>query len=184
MGTPSSVYALASAALLSCFASSCAAMENCLFQLTPPEAPYYVLGTRVTPQSNIMVVDDCEKTVEEVRSDLLAPKKEHEPPVQALELQRQVRVLGEALARRRDEAARERERDNGVVQGLLDWLWSWTTEFLASNRRLFGRHAVPLPDPLGNKLLQLPEIAIIDTVLGQLGDCLVEIFGATAVDAA
>ena len=124
-----SVDALASAALLSCFASPCAAVENCLFQLTPTEAPYYVLGTRVTPQSNFMVVDDCEKTVEEVRSDLLAPKKEHEPPpAQALDLQRQVRVLGEALAHRRDEAATKRERENGVLQGFLNWLWSWTID--------------------------------------------------------
>ena len=63
-----------------------------------------------------------------MRIDLLAPKKEREPPVQALELQRQVRVLGEALAHRRDEAARKRERENGVVQGFLNWLWSWTTD--------------------------------------------------------
>jgi len=125
----SSVDALASAALLSCFAAPCGAVENCLFQLTPPEAPYYVLGTRVTPQSNYLVIDACGKTIEEVRSDLLAPRNEHEPPpAQALELQRQVRVLGEALAHRRDEAARKRERDNGVVQGFLDWLWSWTTD--------------------------------------------------------
>lgn len=103
----SSIYVVAGAVFLSAVASSGAAEENCLFQLTAPKAPYYVLGTRVTPQSNYLVTDDCEKTTEEVRDEMLSSEVKREPPSShAVELHRQARLQGDALIRRRDEAAK------------------------------------------------------------------------------
>ena len=43
---------------------------------------------------------------------------------------------------------------------------------------------MPRSDLRGDELLQMPEIAVVDAVLGELRDGLVEIFGAAPVHAA
>jgi hypothetical protein len=127
MGIRSSADAAACAVLLSAVAMPCAARDNCVFEITTPEEPYYVHGTLVVPQSNYLVVDECEKTKEEVRHGILPPEIEREAPSpRDLELQRQARIEGEALIRRRDEAARKRQESEESLQGFLGWLWGRT----------------------------------------------------------
>ncbi len=67
--------AVASASVL-IFISCASAKEYCLFNLSEPGAPYYVLGSLVTPQSNYVVIDLCTKSADEVRADLIAPAHE------------------------------------------------------------------------------------------------------------
>ncbi len=101
---------------------SALAAENCIFQIHGAEEPYYVLGTRVVPQSNYLIVSGCEKTVEQVLADLVAPAKELAQAVAAEQARaKAARVEGDALVQARD---RQRLIDAGKRAGLQD-LWAW-----------------------------------------------------------
>jgi len=101
--------------------SPATAQENCLFQLSPSETPFTVLGTPVTPQSNYIVVDDCGKTIGQVRLDLIAPGKGREQGIALKSArERQLRAEGDELVRRRDEI-----RDiEAKKSGTSSWHWS------------------------------------------------------------
>lgn len=51
-------------------AKSQSTSERCIFELSPPEEPYYLLGSLVRPQSNYLAVADCDKTLDEVKEDI------------------------------------------------------------------------------------------------------------------
>ena len=106
-------------------ASPASSSENCLYQLSGPAAPYYVLGSSVTPQSNYLVVDRCDKSAEDVRADLVAPARERAKAVldarQHDEVRaKQVQEQGDALMRRRDEAMRASAEERPHW-----WSWIW-----------------------------------------------------------
>jgi hypothetical protein len=48
----------------------CARADSCIYELAPPEPPYEVLGTRVVPQSNILGIAECGKTIDDVRAEI------------------------------------------------------------------------------------------------------------------
>ena len=105
-----------------------AAGENCVFQPSVPRPSYYVLCSRVTPQSNYVVIDDCAKTVEQVRSDLLKPAKERDHALAEVQKrERHLRAEGERLVRMRDEALKAAQQEKEGLRGFWNWLLSWTS---------------------------------------------------------
>jgi hypothetical protein len=62
--------AIASLFALAAIVGEAHAAAQCLFELSPAQPPYDVLGSHVVPQSNIVTFADCHKTLDEVRADL------------------------------------------------------------------------------------------------------------------
>jgi hypothetical protein len=69
---------LITSALLS--ASTCAEASECVHDRNQP-APYYYAGTLVTPQSNVIVIGDCNQTYETLNNAYLASPKRGGPVV-------------------------------------------------------------------------------------------------------
>jgi hypothetical protein len=102
--------------------------ENCIFEISPPGEPYYVLGSRVVPQSNYLVVADCSKAPEEVRAGLLASARERAGAAaaavaEAEARERRVRAEGEALAQARRQAREAAAEDEGELRRWWNWFW-------------------------------------------------------------
>jgi hypothetical protein len=102
--------------------------ENCIFEISPPEEPYYVLGSRVVPQSNYLVVADCSKTAEEVRAGLLASARERAGAAAAVAAEaeareRRARAEGEALERARRQAREAAAEDEGMLPRWWNRIW-------------------------------------------------------------
>ena len=89
---------------------------------------FLLRGSRVTPQSNYVVIDDCAKTVEQVRSDLLKPAKERDHALAEVQKrERHLRAEGERLVRMRDEALKAAQQEKEGLRGFWNWLLSWTS---------------------------------------------------------
>jgi hypothetical protein len=82
------------------------AAENCTYQLSEASDPYYVLGSRVTPQSNSLVIAECGQTNDEVSAAIEAEKRARE------------------LAREAELRAHERAASTNVLNDhsvLMEW---------------------------------------------------------------
>jgi hypothetical protein len=95
--------------------------ENCVFQLAPPEEPYYVLGSRVTPQSSYLVVGRCEKSAEEIRTELVEPARERAEALAKEQARaKQIRAQGNTLVRTRE---RNTPEESGGLESWWSWMW-------------------------------------------------------------
>lgn len=109
-------------ALLVTSSAALAAAENCLFQISPAEAPYQVLGTPVTPQSNYLVVADCTKTISEVHADLVTISRERARAMaEAEERAKRARAEGDELIRMRDRAQEVDAETKGSLGSWFGW---------------------------------------------------------------
>ena len=98
------------------------ASQNCLFQLSPPEKSV-VLGSSVNQQSDYLVVDTCGKSVDAIRSDLLAPAQQHAlAELEERERLMRIREEGDRLTRLRDESLRAKAEEQ-AESGWFSWLW-------------------------------------------------------------
>jgi hypothetical protein len=113
--------AVASASAL-IFISCASAKENCVYELSEPDAPYYALGSLVTPQSSYVVIDRCTKSADEVRADLLAPARERARAI--LKRREEDEARTQQVREEGDQLLRERDEKNKIVEAQQHW-WSW-----------------------------------------------------------
>ena len=108
------------------FISCASAQEYCVFDLSEPDAPYYVLGSFITPQSNYVVIDLCTKSADEVQADLIAAaRKRSKTKLQRREEDeaRAQRVREESDKLWSDKLWRERTEEKKIFEAQQHW-WS------------------------------------------------------------
>jgi hypothetical protein len=113
--------AVASASAL-IFISCASAKENCVYELSEPDPPYYALGSLVTPQSSYVVIDRCTKSADQVRADLIAPARERAKAT--LQRREEDEARAKKMREEGDKLVRERDEGKKIVEAQQHW-WSW-----------------------------------------------------------